>query len=59
MEGFLYEKIINYILEEMQSGRLVKGSKIPTESELMEQFGVSRITLTILLLLMAIVTADF
>lgn len=44
MEGFLYEKIINYILEEMQSGRLVKGSKIPTESELMEQFGVSRIT---------------
>lgn len=44
MEIFLYEKIINYILEQIQKGKLTKGSKIPTESELMEQFQVSRIT---------------
>lgn len=40
----LYEKIYHYILDEIKSGRLQSGEKIPTESELSDQFNVSRIT---------------
>ncbi len=40
----LYEKIYNYILDEIKNGRLQSGDKIPTESELADQFNVSRIT---------------
>lgn len=40
----LYEKIINYLKEEINSGALKPGSKLPTEIALAERFGVSRIT---------------
>jgi len=40
----LYKKIIDYVHEEIRSGRLVPHQKMPTEMELMEQFGVSRVT---------------
>lgn len=40
----LYEQLRNYLLEEIQSGRLKPGDRVPSESELSTQFGVSRIT---------------
>jgi DNA-binding LacI/PurR family transcriptional regulator len=40
----LYEQLRNYLLEEIQSGRLKPGDRVPSESELSAQFGVSRIT---------------
>lgn len=40
----LYEKIINYLKQEINSGALKPGSKLPTEIALAKRFGVSRIT---------------
>lgn len=39
-----YVKIQNYILDAIQSGTYLPGSKLPTEKELSEQFATSRIT---------------
>ncbi|MEL7623686.1 MAG: GntR family transcriptional regulator [Clostridiales bacterium] len=39
-----YVKIQNYILDAINSGKYLPGSKIPTEKELAEMFSVSRIT---------------
>jgi len=43
-KSILYKKIIDYIMEEISSGRLAPHQKMPTEMELMEQFQVSRVT---------------
>lgn len=40
----LYEKIISYLRQEIKHQNLKPGDKLPTEMELAEQFGVSRIT---------------
>ena len=40
----LHEQIHDYLLDEIQSGRLLEGEQIPTESALMELFDVSRTT---------------
>ena len=40
----LYQKIYNDIQEKIRDGVFVSGDKIPTEFELMEEYGVSRIT---------------
>lgn len=40
----LYEKIINYLRQEIESKKFKPGDKLPTEKELAERFGVSRIT---------------
>ncbi|WP_213333480.1 UTRA domain-containing protein [Acidithrix sp. C25] len=42
--GYSYEKIKAYLLSEIEGGRLVAGSKIPSENELARQFGVVRMT---------------
>lgn len=39
-----YVKIQNYILDAIQTGKYLPGSKLPTEKELSEKFSVSRIT---------------
>jgi DNA-binding LacI/PurR family transcriptional regulator len=39
-----YQRIYNYLLEEINSGGLKSGDRTPTEKELCQQFGVSRIT---------------
>jgi DNA-binding LacI/PurR family transcriptional regulator len=39
-----YQRIYNYLLEEINSGGLKSGDKAPTEKDLCQQFGVSRIT---------------
>jgi DNA-binding LacI/PurR family transcriptional regulator len=44
METPLYKQLYTYILEEIKSGRLRKGDRVPSEKELAEKFGVSRIT---------------
>lgn len=40
----LYQKIQQYILEQIRTSGLQPGERIPTEKELMEQFNVSKIT---------------
>lgn len=40
----LYQKIQQYILEQIRTNGLQPGERIPTEKELMEQFSVSKIT---------------
>lgn len=40
----LYEKVLQYVTAEIQSGHYKPGDMIPTEKELMAQFGVSRMT---------------
>lgn len=40
----LYQKIYNYFRDQILSGVLKEGDCLPTEAELMEQFGVSRTT---------------
>jgi GntR family transcriptional regulator, arabinose operon transcriptional repressor len=40
----LYEKIISYLRQEIQNQNYKPGDKLPTEMELANQFGVSRIT---------------
>ena len=39
-----FEKIVTWIHEEVRSGRMVSGEKLPSEQELSEQFQVSRQT---------------
>jgi DNA-binding LacI/PurR family transcriptional regulator len=39
-----YRRIYEFLLEEISSGRLVPGDRVPSEKELCNQFGVSRIT---------------
>jgi GntR family transcriptional regulator of arabinose operon len=40
----LYEKIISYLRQEIHSQNFKPGDKLPTEKELAQKFGVSRIT---------------
>ncbi len=40
----LYQQIYNYIIENIKSGQLKAGDKVPSEKELSEKFSVSRIT---------------
>ena len=42
--SFLYEKIYRDLVDDIQSGRRGVGDKLPTEQELAESYGVSRIT---------------
>ncbi|MDR1576043.1 MAG: GntR family transcriptional regulator, partial [Treponema sp.] len=42
--GPFYQRIYDYLLGEIKSGRLKGGDRAPTEKELCRQFGVSRIT---------------
>ena len=42
--GTLYERILLVLLEQIRSGQLTVGAKLPTEAELTEQYGVSRTT---------------
>lgn len=42
--SFLYEKIYRDLADDIESGRRVAGDKLPTEQELAESYGVSRIT---------------
>jgi GntR family transcriptional regulator, arabinose operon transcriptional repressor len=44
MSTLLYGKIIGQLLEDIMSGKLKAGERLPTEQELAETFGVSRIT---------------
>ena len=44
MSQFGYQKIADAVLEKIASGMLKRGDKLPTELELCEQYGVSRIT---------------
>ena len=39
-----YERIVEWIRQEIENGMLCRGDKLPSENELMEQFGVSRQT---------------
>ena len=39
-----YEILKHHILEQILNGELVKGQKLPTESEMMAAFSVSRYT---------------
>ena len=39
-----FEKIVTWIQEEVRSGRMVSGEKLPSEQKLSEQFQVSRQT---------------
>lgn len=40
----LYQKIIDDLLQDIQSGRLLENAKVPTEKELSQIYNVSRIT---------------
>lgn len=40
----LYQQIYQYLLDEIRSGHLSSGDRVPSEKELAEQFNVSRIT---------------
>lgn len=40
----LYKQIVKSLLDEIEQGVYREGDKLPTEAELMDQFGVSRIT---------------
>ena len=42
----LYQKIKEDILRQIKDGQLLPGDKIPTEYQLMEKYGVSRITVS-------------
>jgi len=37
-----YSKVINYIVEEIEAGRLIEGSKLPSERDLSEKTGINR-----------------
>ncbi|MBD2867367.1 GntR family transcriptional regulator [Paenibacillus arenilitoris] len=40
----LYERIFNHIFQKINEGELNRGDRVPSEKELADQFGVSRIT---------------
>ena len=40
----LYMKIAQEILNQIESGKLMRGAAIPSEAQLQEQYGVSRVT---------------
>lgn len=40
----LYEKIYEYIINQIKQGHLMEGNRVPSEKELAEEFDVSRIT---------------
>jgi DNA-binding LacI/PurR family transcriptional regulator len=41
---FLYERLYDYVVDEIRAGRLSTGDRVPSEMELTHLFGVSRIT---------------
>ena len=41
---FLYQRLYDYVLDEVRAGRLSTGDRVPSEMELAQLFGVSRIT---------------
>jgi GntR family transcriptional regulator, arabinose operon transcriptional repressor len=41
---FLYQRLHDYVLDEIRAGRLGTGDRVPSEMELAQLFGVSRIT---------------
>ena len=41
---FLYQRVYDYVLDEIRTGRLSMGDRVPSEMELAQLFGVSRIT---------------
>jgi DNA-binding LacI/PurR family transcriptional regulator len=41
---FLYQRLYDYVLDEIRAGRLGTGDRVPSEMELAQLFGVSRIT---------------
>ncbi len=43
-EQFLYERLYEFVLAEISESRLRPGDRVPSETELAERFGVSRIT---------------
>jgi GntR family transcriptional regulator of arabinose operon len=43
-DPFLYERVYHYVLEEIRTERLQAGDRVPSEKDLAERFGVSRIT---------------
>ena len=44
MKTPLYEQLYRFVLGEIEGGRFTAGARVPSEKELAEQFGVSRIT---------------
>lgn len=44
MKTLLYEKLYAHLLDEIKSGRLKSGERVPSEKDLAEQFHVSRVT---------------
>ena len=44
-EGLLYEKVYMDLLRRMEDGTYRKGDRLPTEKELSDYYGVSRITM--------------
>jgi len=40
----LYERLYNYVLDDIQTGSLRSGDRVPSEKELARKHGVSRIT---------------
>jgi GntR family transcriptional regulator, arabinose operon transcriptional repressor len=43
-DPFLYERVYSHVLEEIRNESFKPGERVPSEKELAEQFGVSRIT---------------
>jgi GntR family transcriptional regulator, arabinose operon transcriptional repressor len=43
-DPFLYERVYSHVLEEIRTESIKPGERVPSEKELAEQFGVSRIT---------------
>ncbi|HEY6738693.1 MAG TPA: GntR family transcriptional regulator [Actinopolymorphaceae bacterium] len=43
-DPFLYERVYDHVLESIRDGTLAPGDRVPSEKELAERFGVSRIT---------------
>jgi DNA-binding LacI/PurR family transcriptional regulator len=41
---FLYQRVYDYVLDEIRTGKLSRGDRVPSEMELAQLFGVSRIT---------------